>query len=39
MNTENITLGKKVTYKDQYDPSILFPINREERRKNYTKMC
>lgn len=37
-NQENITLGKKVTYKDQYDPSILFPINREERRKNYTKM-
>lgn len=37
-NTENITLGKKVTYKDQYDPSILFPINREERRHNYTKM-
>lgn len=37
-NTENITLGKKVTYKDQYDPSILFPINRDERRKNYTKM-
>lgn len=37
-NTENITLGKKVTYKDQYDPSILFPINREERRKDYTKM-
>ncbi len=38
MNKDNITLGKKVTYKDQYDPSILFPINREERRKNYTKM-
>lgn len=38
MQTDNITLGKKVTYKDQYDPSILFPINREERRKDYTKM-
>ena len=32
------TLGKKVTYKDQYDPSILFPINREERRNGYVKM-
>ena len=32
------TLGKKVTYKDQYDPSILFPINREERRSGYVKM-
>lgn len=32
------TLGKKVTYKDQYDSSILFPINREERRNGYVKM-
>lgn len=38
MNDSQITLGKKVTYKDQYDPSILFPINREERRHDYTKM-
>lgn len=38
MNKVENTLGKKVTYKDQYDPSILFPINREERRKGYVKM-
>lgn len=38
MSQVEITLGKKVTYRDQYDSSILFPINREERRNNYVKM-
>lgn len=29
---ENSSLGKKVSYKDQYDPSLLFPIPRETKR-------
>lgn len=36
--SKDIALGKTTNYNDQYTTRDLYPINREERRKNYTKM-
>lgn len=35
---KKILLGKPTEYKSHYDNSLLFPINRQERRKNYVHM-